>query len=327
MTSINTTGADTNFIVVTLAQNNKKVEMSNDGGHTWIDASGPKGGACIPGAEANTACNVNSLAIDSLDPLHKWYAATDFGIYETDNAGQAWQYMGPCLVSCRDIQLYTNKTTLRVATFGRGVWEVQLPIIWDGVESNVLSATKSNAGAELSWSVENEPSGATYFVERSLDGDAFTRIGSVNGTGASSGTHSYSFADNRTSAGTYLYQVHEIDASGAESYSNHVELHFGSDQIFSYEPYPNPFLLNGGAKNVTIAFELPQRDDAKVAIYNVQGTPVRTLIDKTLDGGPQSAEWDARDNTGSLVAPGAYFYSITTANSGTQTGKIMVEGE
>ncbi|HEY3875011.1 MAG TPA: FlgD immunoglobulin-like domain containing protein [Candidatus Kapabacteria bacterium] len=329
VTSINTSVADTNFVIVTLGLSTKKVETSIDGGKTWVDVSGPKGGACIPGAESTTSCNVWSLAIDSTDPLHTWYAATDFGVYQTTDAGGEWDYAGPglSLVSCRDIQVTPNGSTLRVATFGRGIWEATLPIQATGaVESDQLSAMRSALGTELSWNVQNEPAGATFYIERSIGGDAFTRIGSQIGSGSSEGTHPYSYADNGSAAGTYLYQIHEIDASGAENFSNRVELHVGTNALYLYEPYPNPYLLNGGASEVIIPFELPQRDEAKVSIYNVQGKLIRTLLDKTLDGGPQTAQWDARDNMGSLVSTGAYFFTIATGNAGTQTGKILVEG-
>ena len=59
----------------------------------------------------------------------------------------------------------------------------------------------------------------------------------------------------------------------------------------------------------------------------MKGTLIRTLLNRAMDGGPQSANWDARDDAGNLVAPGAYFYSIQTVNSGMMSGKIMVVGE
>ncbi len=327
VTSINTSWHNPKFVVVTLSENNKKVMFSVDSGHTWTERSG-KAGAALPGADSNSACNIMSLALDSTNPLSTWYAATDFGVYQTNDTGLHWSWMGPGLFPCRDIQIFSNGSTMRVATYGRGMWEVQLPIVFSGVESTVLSATKSSAGTELSWSVEGEPQGATFYVERSLDGDAFARMGAVAGNGPSAGTLDYSFADNTTAPGTYLYRIHEIDANGAEQYSNQVELHYGTNGLYLYQPYPNPFILNSGSANaVTLNFEIPAMDHVQLRIYDVKGTLVRTLLNRTMDGGPQSTVWDARDDQGNPVAPGAYFYSIQTANSGTASGKIMVVRE
>ncbi len=328
VTSINTSWQDPKFVVVTISGNKEKVMSSEDSGHTWTDRSGSVG-AAIPGADTNSACNVMCLAIDSVNPLSTWYAATDFGIYQTNDTGHHWVWMGPGLIPCRDVQLASDKATLKVATYGRGVWEVVLPIIPpDAVEQTTLSATKSNAGTELSWNVENESAGATFYVERSLDGNGFTSIGKKAGVGTSSGTYKYSFSDNTTAPGTYLYQIHEIDANGAQEFSNRVELHDGTNQLYLYQPYPNPFILNGSAASVvTLNFEVPVSDNVHINIYDTKGTLIRTLVNRAMAGGPQSATWDARDNAGNLVAPGAYFYSVQTANSGMASGKIMVAGE
>ncbi|HZK75728.1 MAG TPA: FlgD immunoglobulin-like domain containing protein, partial [Candidatus Kapabacteria bacterium] len=328
VTSINATSQDTNFVLVSLSNSKMKVMTSDDRGHTWTDASGVPG-ARIPDADSSTACSVMSIAVDSTNPLTTWYAGTDFGVYVTSDAGQHWSFAGPGLFPCRDIQLAANKATLRVATFGRGAWEITLPL--SGVESLSLTASKSADGANLSWYTEGEPAGAMYYVQRSVDGDAFENIGSVAGLGVSSGRHDYSFADNTTASGTYLYQIHEIDANGSERYTNHVELHYGSDGIYFSQPYPNPFVLGAwaGASSpaISLNFELPARDNVLVRIYDIDGRLVRTLLDHSLDGGPHNLTWDARDNGGNGVAPGAYLCSIQTMHSGTVTNKIMIVRE
>ena len=327
VTAIVTSWKDTKFVLVSLEGSKNKVMMSEDSGHSWTDASGVSG-ANIPGADTNTSCNVMSIAIDSTSPLTTWYAATDFGIYQTMDAGQHWSFMGPGLFPCRDVQIATNGTTMRVATFGRGIWEVTLPIVFSGVETTSLTATKTTAGTNLAWNVENESAGSMFYVERSLDGDAFARVDSVAGSGNSASNQNYAFTDHATAPGTYLYQIHEIDASGAQNYSNKVELHYGTNGLYLYQPYPNPFVLGGNsASAVTLNFELPAMDIVQLRIYDVKGTLIRTLLNKSLDGGPQSAAWDARDDAGNPVAPGAYFYSIQTQNSGMASGKIMVVGE
>lgn len=327
VTGIGTSPTNTGFVVVSLEGSKTKVMMSTDSGAKWTDVSGTPG-AEIPGADANTACNVMGIAVDVTNPLTTWYAATDFGIYETTNAGTNWTWMGPGLIPCRDVQIASNSTTMRVATYGRGIWEVQLPISFSGVETNTLSATRSANGTDLTWNVENESSGAMFFVERSIDGDGFARIDSMRGMGATSGTHSYSYADNTTAPGTYLYRIHEIDQSGTVEFSNQVELHYGTNGLYLYQPYPNPFVLGeNSASAVTLNFELPASDNVQLRIYDVKGTLIRTLVNQPMAGGPQSAEWNARDDAGNLVQSGAYFYSIQTQNSGAASGKIMVVRE
>jgi photosystem II stability/assembly factor-like uncharacterized protein len=324
VTAIGTSWTNPGFVLVSLEGSETKVMMSTDSGSKWTNVSGVAG-ATIPGAGANTSCSVMCVAVDSTNPLTTWYAATDFGVYQTNDAGQHWTFMGPGLLPCRDVQIYADGTTMRVATYGRGIWEVQLPIQPpDAVESNSLSATKSADGTNLVWSVQNEPQGAMFYVERSLDGAGFARIDSIQGTGASEGTQNYSFTDNSTIPGTYLYRIHEIDQNGAVEYSNQVELHYGTSGLFVYQPYPNPFVLGNSASGVMLNFELPVSDNVELLIYDVKGTLVRTLVNRAMSGGPQSAAWDAHDDAGNPVQPGAYFYSIQTQNSGIASGKIMV---
>ena len=325
VTSIVTCYKDTKFALVSLEGSKQKVMKSEDSGHTWTDVSGTVG-AAIPGADTTTSCNVMCVALDSINPLTTWYAATDFGMYQTTDGGQHWLYFSPGLFPCRDVEIAPNGTTIRVASYGRGIWEFDIGA--SDVESTTLTATRSTAGTNLAWNVEGEPNGAMFYVERSVDGDAYARIGSVAGLAASSGTLNYSFADNSTTPGTYLYQIHEIDANGAEHFSNRVELHYGTNQLYLYQPYPNPFILGGNATNaVTLNFEIPTMDIVQLRIYDVKGALIRTLLNRTMDGGPQSAIWDARDDQGNPVVPGAYFYSIQTANSGMASGKIMVVRE
>ncbi len=324
VTSICTNWHDTKFVLVSLEGSKSKVMMSEDSGHSWTNVSGVAG-AAIPGADSTTSCNVLCVAVDSTNPLSTWYAATDFGMYQTTDAGQHWEFFGSGLFPCRDVQVAPNGLLLRVASSGRGIWEYDFGV--NAVESSTLTATKSSSGTELAWSVQDEPDGATFYIERSLDGDGFTRLSSIAGMGASSGTHNYTFADNTTAPGTYLYQIHEIDASGAQKYSNQVELHYGTNQLYVYQPYPNPFILNSTANAVTLNFEIPAMDNVQLRIYDVKGSLIRTLLNRTMDGGPQSTTWDARDDQGNLVAPGAYFYSIQTGNSGVASGKIMVVRE
>ncbi len=323
VSSIATTWHDTNFVLVSLIGSKSKVLMSDNSGQSWTDVSGITGSS-LPGAELNTQCNVMSVAVDSLYPLTRWYAGTDFGVFSTNDAGQHWTFMGPGLFPIRDLELMRDSLTMRVATYGRGIWECQINPV-DAVELTSLTATKGPGGAELSWYVDNEPAGAHFFVERSIDGNSFQNVGSLSGQGAASARHNYAFTDPMSVPGTYLYQIHQVNADGSELYSNHVELHYGTDGLYLSQPYPNPFVLGANAANgISLDFELPARDFVAATIYTIDGTPVRSLLQNSLDGGSHTLHWDARDDQGNLVAPGAYICSIKTPRSGTVTEKIMV---
>jgi flagellar hook assembly protein FlgD len=62
---------------------------------------------------------------------------------------------------------------------------------------------------------------------------------------------------------------------------------------------------------------LSARDHVTVGIYDVRGRLVRTLVDKAMDAGPGSVEWDARNEHGVHVPSGVYFVKARAA------GKVL----
>jgi hypothetical protein len=82
--------------------------------------------------------------------------------------------------------------------------------------------------------------------------------------------------------------------------------------------YPNPF-----NPQTTIAFSLAQRANVHLAIYDVNGALVHTLVNGVRPAGPSSASWDGRDMNGALVSSGVYFYKLV-AGGFTQTKKMVL---
>jgi hypothetical protein len=73
--------------------------------------------------------------------------------------------------------------------------------------------------------------------------------------------------------------------------------------------HPNPF------NNITlIKFSLPQQSRIKMLIYNINGQLIRTLIKGSYAGGIHQIMWDGKDDSGKIVASGAYIYQLTSAN-------------
>ncbi len=65
---------------------------------------------------------------------------------------------------------------------------------------------------------------------------------------------------------------------------------------------PNP--LTGPAD---VRFSLSRRGDVRLAIYDLHGRCVRTLVDEARAAGAQTARWDGRDERGDRTAAGEYF--------------------
>ena len=54
-------------------------------------------------------------------------------------------------------------------------------------------------------------------------------------------------------------------------------------------------------------FGLPQAGEVKLAIYDLTGRHVRTLVDGPVGAGWQTVVWDGRGERGERAASGVYF--------------------
>ena len=78
--------------------------------------------------------------------------------------------------------------------------------------------------------------------------------------------------------------------------------------VYLHPNTPNPFNPSTG-----IAFEIAQRDEpvhVLLAVYDLRGRLVKTLLDTELAGGIYSLVWDGRDNSGRKMSSGVYFLRL-----------------
>jgi hypothetical protein len=83
---------------------------------------------------------------------------------------------------------------------------------------------------------------------------------------------------------------------------------------------PNPFSSPG----TSLEFRLPATASVHLAVYDVAGKLVRTLIDERTPAGPHAMFWDGRDNQGLRLATGVYFAKLTVGGQAAGTTKITM---
>ncbi|MBN1782411.1 choice-of-anchor D domain-containing protein [bacterium] len=81
--------------------------------------------------------------------------------------------------------------------------------------------------------------------------------------------------------------------------------------------FPNPF-----NPSTVIAFQLAERSDVRLDIYNVLGKRVKTLVHESLPAGRHRRQWDGTDDFGNAVASGLYFYRLSSPGF-TQSKKLI----
>jgi hypothetical protein len=73
-----------------------------------------------------------------------------------------------------------------------------------------------------------------------------------------------------------------------------------------YQNYPNPF-----NPNTVIRFDLPESGPVQLGIYNLLGQQVRVLVQTVMPEGQHALIWDGRDDAGSVVGTGVYYYRLS----------------
>jgi hypothetical protein len=81
---------------------------------------------------------------------------------------------------------------------------------------------------------------------------------------------------------------------------------------------PNPF-----NPNTVLSFDLPEKMRVTLAVYDLHGKLVRTLVDGEVDAGHHPVSWDGRSNEGRAVASGIYVARLN-AGSVVQTVKMTL---
>ena len=77
----------------------------------------------------------------------------------------------------------------------------------------------------------------------------------------------------------------------------------------SLSAWPNPF-----AASAVISLDLKAAAPTELAIYNLRGQKVRSLLDSRLGTGRHEIAWDGLDQSGRAVSPGIYFCRLKTGD-------------
>jgi hypothetical protein len=84
--------------------------------------------------------------------------------------------------------------------------------------------------------------------------------------------------------------------------------------------YPNPF-----NPETTIRFSLKEAAPVNIGIYNVKGQLVRTLVNAEKTSGNHSVVWNGRDDNGSSVSSGVYFYKMNAGKYSSTRKMILMK--
>jgi len=185
-------------------------------------------------------------------------------------------------------------------------------------EDNLIPTAPGNVAATvvvsdvvISWDETEDPD-INYYSVRRGDQEGFDATDPASEVGT---TTELTFTDVNPGGTTWYYRVVAYDFNGNEgNFSDEVSaavtgIEDGNNGIPTtfalHQNYPNPF-----NPETNIAFDLPQRVDVSITIYNSLGQKVRTLVNESKPAGTHTIRWNGLNDGGTKVGSGVYIYFI-----------------
>ena len=162
-----------------------------------------------------------------------------------------------------------------------------------------FTAERRDGAVLVRWAISQPDAGAVLHLWRQEPGRDRIRLSQT----LLSGQDTYDFIDPSSPTGPADYWLQEVTTEGSENWYGPARL--GAAAVPSalrlYANSPNPF-----NPRTTIRFDLPTAGPVRLAVYDVAGRLVRTLVDGDLSPGTHEAVWDGRDLSGRAMASGSY---------------------
>ncbi|MFC1682605.1 choice-of-anchor D domain-containing protein [Candidatus Zixiibacteriota bacterium] len=123
------------------------------------------------------------------------------------------------------------------------------------------------------------------------------------------GKSPYAFVDRQVLPGTtYFYWLEQIDETGTSTFHGPAIADLSGLVPATYQlsqNYPNPF-----NPETAIRYALPRDEKVTLAIFNIRGQRVKTLVDEPVRAGHHKILWRGRDEADRPVASGIYFVQM-----------------
>lgn len=174
-----------------------------------------------------------------------------------------------------------------------------------------VNAVQKNADIEVTWKVENESNMQQYEVEKSIDGNIFTKAGTV--VAKNGGANNYHWLDQKVTPGYNYYRIRSIDRNGQSNYTQIVKvlIQRGTPEITIH---PNP--ITNGMINLQLINQPAGRYG--IRLLNPLGQVIISKQISYLEGtNTETLKWDYN------LAHGIYQLEVTKPNGEVTVIKVM----
>ncbi len=237
---------------------------SDDASYLFLDAPATAGALSLASAAINNGGGhtlaTKTATVFLASGLH------DLQMLYGQNLGDSYlklEYAGPTGSG-------VSRQTIPTTAFCSASRTTPLPVTLTRFE-----AQGAGAAVAVRWVTASEQNSASFEVERSADGLAFSKIGAVAAAGTTAQTHQYQLLDRAPLAGVGYYRLRQLDLDGTAHYSPVVPVQFGPDAaapLLTLAPNPSRGL---------VAVQLVQ-PTAQVATLQVLDALGRTVYQQSL---------------------------------------------
>jgi len=190
------------------------------------------------------------------------------------------------------------------------------------VELSSFSATTDVHSVTLSWQTKSEIGIAGFNVLRKNSADSifalvesYVHDDSLKGLGNSQTGQRYHFRDSQVISGmSYNYKLQSVSTDGTATDFPPLTVEVSVPASYTlYQNYPNPF-----NPSTTIGYDIPELSNVNLAIYDILGRRLVSLVNENKSPGHYEATLD-----GSKLSSGVYFYKLN-AGSFSQVKKMLL---
>ena len=176
------------------------------------------------------------------------------------------------------------------------------------VELVSFDGVAGDGRATLTWVTASETNNDHFYLIRGTDQESYVRTSvDIPATNSSSGA-SYTWVDRGVINGTtYYYKLVDVDINGLENVNDMIAEVTPSaagnmvpDAYALHQNFPNPF-----NPNTTIMYDVKEAGFVSLAVFDILGREIMTLVNDQHNAGRYLVEFDA-----SALASGIYFYQL-----------------
>lgn len=169
----------------------------------------------------------------------------------------------------------------------------------------------------LQWYTQSETNVSGFQIYRGVSEELTSALMLsifVPATNTSQTQHYVYYDRELDGASLYYYWLESVDFDGSSQFFGPLTVQYGNqDQGVPSAPlitgiarsYPNPF-----NPRTTLVYGLEKGGKIEIEIYNIRGQKIRSLLDESKQSGWYRLEWDGRNDQGSEVGSGVYYFRM-----------------